>query len=410
VNLVFLAGDFPPAFGGIQKLCYGLCQALVAAGHDLRVIASAQPGDRRTDGASGLPTIRCRAPSRLSAALNMARALRRLGRGGPAPDAIIATKWSPEGQAYLLSGLRSRCPLVLMGYGREFLPEPGRRLRAWAQRAVLRASRGAIVISRFTAAQMRAAGVPPGGIRIVPPGIDPTEFPPPAGLAAARQRLGWPNGPTVLTIARLVRRKGVDTVIEALPAIARAVPDVHHVVLGGGPESERLTALAETLGVRDRVRFLGSLSDHDKAVCLHLCDVMAMPSRDLPSEPPEGFGIVYLEANLCGKPVVAADTGGVADAVEEGTNGILVQPDRPDQIAEAVVRLLTDPGLARSLGEAGRRRAAERFAWSAIAPQFTEAVGQLIGRESASEASCALPAANTPGPLVCAAPQSAKRS
>jgi glycosyltransferase involved in cell wall biosynthesis len=137
--------------------------------------------------------------------------------------------------------------------------------------------------------------------------------------------------------------------------------------------------LARSLGVSDRVHLLGSRSEAQKAACLHVCELLAMPSRDIPSEPPEGFGIVYLEANLCGKPVIAARTGGVADAVEDGVNGLLVEPDRPDQVAEAAARLLSNPAEAAALGERGRRRACERFSWTAIAPQFRRAVTELTG-------------------------------
>jgi phosphatidylinositol alpha-1,6-mannosyltransferase len=380
LRLLVLACDFPPAFGGIQKLSYGLCRALITEGHDVQVIASAQANDDASDSASGVPTIRCQAPNRLLAAVNAARAVRQLLRSGWRSDAIVATKWSPEGQAYQLSGAGRRVPLVLMGHGREFLPETHRPVRAWAQRAVVRAARGAIACSNFTASQMARAGVAPDRVRVVHPGVDPEEFAPPDALDAARARLDWPSGPTLLTVARLVRRKGVDTVIEALPGIARVVPDVAYVVIGGGPERDRLIALAEDLGVHDRVRMLGSVSDEDKAAAFHLCDVFTMPSRDIASEPPEGFGIVYLEANLCGKPVIGANTGGVSDAIEDGVSGLLVEPDAPGQLAEAASRLLREPAYARSLGEAGRRRAAERFSWPVTASKYAAAIRELIGR------------------------------
>jgi phosphatidylinositol alpha-1,6-mannosyltransferase len=377
VRLLFLAADFPPAFGGIQKLSYGLCRALATEGHDVRVIASAQAGDDVVDSASGIPTLRCRAPNRFLAALNMGRGIRSVLQAGFAPHAIVATKWSPEAQAYHLSGPGRRHPLVLMGYGREFLPERGRPLRAAVQRAAIRAAAGAVVCSSFTATQMIAAGMPEGRVRVVHPGVDPTEFAPPTDLDAARRRLDWPSGPTLLTVARLVRRKGVDTVIQALPRITAAGLDVHYLVVGNGSDRDRLLALARAEGVPDRVRLLGSVADADKIACLHLCDVMAMPSRDLPSEPPEGFGIAYLEANLCGKPVIAANSGGVSEAVEDGLNGLLIEPDSPAQVAAAAIRLLGDPALAGSLGEAGRRRAIERFAWPVIAPRFAQAVAEL---------------------------------
>ena len=378
MQLHFLACDFPPAIGGIQKLTHGLCRGLVEAGQPVQVLATSQPGDEAFDATSGVPTTRCHGGGRVLTAITLGRALRRLAANGGEEDVVIATKWSPEGHAYLMLGTGRRTPMILMGYGREFRPEPGRRVRGLAQRMVVRTAAGAIVISRYTKAQMAAAGVPEHRIRVVPPAIDPDELSPPPDLERARQELGWPEAPTLLTIARLVRRKGIDTVIEALARISRAVPEVEYVVVGDGPDKTRLVELGRQLGVEPRVHFLGGVSEQQKAACLHLCDLFVMPSRDLPSEPPEGFGIVYLEANVCGKPVIAARTGGVEDAVEDGVNGVLVEPDRPDQVADAAVRMLADPGLAAGLGSRGRQRALEQFTWNVVAPQFTEAVRDLV--------------------------------
>jgi len=378
VQLHFLACDFPPAIGGIQKLTHGLCRGLVEAGQPVQVIATSQPGDEAFDATSGVPTTRCHGGGRVSTAITLGRALRRLAANGAEEAVAVATKWSPEGHAYLMLGTGRRLPMILMGYGREFRPEPARRVRGLAQRMVMRAAAGAIVISRYTKEQMTAAGVPEHRIRIVPPAIDPDEFSPPADLERARQALGWPKAPTLLTIARLVRRKGIDTVIESLARIACAGPEVEYVVVGDGPDTARLVELSRRLGVAPRVHFVGEVSEQQKAACLHLCDVFVMPSRDLPSEPPEGFGIVYLEANVCGKPVIAARTGGVEDAVEEGVNGILVEPEKPDQVAEAAAHLLTHADAAQALGTQGRQRVLERFTWGVIAPQFVEAVASLV--------------------------------
>jgi phosphatidylinositol alpha-1,6-mannosyltransferase len=224
---------------------------------------------------------------------------------------------------------------------------------------------------------MVAAGMPRDRIRIVPPAIDPAELELPGNKQDGAGELDWPDAPTLLTVTRLVRRKGVDTVIEALPQIASAVPDIEYVVVGEGPEKERLRELSRRLGVESRVHFVGAVSDEQKAACLHLCDVFVMPSRDIPTEPPEGFGIVYLEANVCGKPVIAARTGGVEDAVEDGVNGLLVEPDSPSQVAEAVERLLRDPDTARSIGARGRARVLERFTWDAVGPRFVGAIRSL---------------------------------
>ena len=382
MQFLFLACDFPPAFGGIQKLSYGLCRGLQGAGHDVEVIAAATTGDGEFDRRSPLSVRRHTIKDMLRGALVIGGAVRGSLADGGVPDVVVATKWAPEGPGYIRSGVGDRAPMVLMGHGREFLPEPGRRLRAWVQRRVIGACAGAVANSRFTATQLAAAGVPEGDIRVVHPAIDPEELAPPADLAEARDRLSWPEGPTILTTARLVERKGVDTVLRALPRVASRIPDVHYMVIGDGPQRARLVELAAEVGVTGRVRFMGSVSEEQKVAALHLCDVFTMSSRDIPADPPEGFGIVYLEANACGKPVVAARTGGVADAVEDGVNGLLVEPNAPEPLAEALTELLGAPDRARELGETGRRRTLERFSWEVVAPQFAEAVSSILGGPS----------------------------
>jgi phosphatidylinositol alpha-1,6-mannosyltransferase len=378
VRIYFLACDFPPALGGIQKLTHGLSRALAGCGEAVHVFATAQPGDEAFDATSGVPTVRCHGGGRVRAAIGLGGALRRAVANGEERGVVVATKWSPEGHAYLMPGTSRRMPMVLMGYGREFRPERHRRMRGLAQRMIIRAAAGAIAISRYTKRQMVDAGIPEGRVRVVPPAIDPAELLPPPDAGRAAGELGWPAGPTLLTVARLVRRKGVDTVIEALPRIVAAVPDVQYVVVGDGPEKARLADLSRELGVESRVHFVGAINDRQKAACFHLCDVFAMPSRDIPSEPPEGFGIVYLEANACGKPVIAARTGGVEDAVEHEGSGLLVEPDSPTEVAEAAVQLLREPEAAQTMGARGKARVLERFAWDTVAPQFAEAVRSLV--------------------------------
>ncbi len=377
MRFLFLACDFPPGFGGIQKLSYGLCQALQQSGHDVTVIASAQRGDDEFDARSGLKTVRRPINGMLRGALAVGGAVCRVVRE-TRPDVVVATKWAPEGPGYMRAGIRGRVPLVLMGHGREFLPESHRPIRACVQRAVVRAASGAVVNSHYTMSQMVASGMPQDRVRVVHPGVDPDEFTASPDLNAARQRMSWPDGPTLLSIGRLIERKGVDTVISALPIIHKSLPDAHHVIIGSGPHEDSLRALASEIGVDDHVHFLGAVGDEQKSAAVQLCSAFVMPSRDIPTAPPEGFGIVYLEANLCGKPVIAARTGGVEDAVEHGVNGLLIEPGSPEQVAAAAVALLGDADAAGAMGERGRERALERFAWPVIAPQFAGAVSSIL--------------------------------
>jgi phosphatidylinositol alpha-1,6-mannosyltransferase len=184
--------------------------------------------------------------------------------------------------------------------------------------------------------------------------------------------------PTIVTVARLEDSyKGHDVMIRALPLLRARIPDVEWLVVGDGKLRPGLERLAVEAGVGDAVRFLGELSDADRDAALQRARVFAMPSRLPPGGVGgEGFGIAYLEAAAHGLPVVAGDVGGALDAVVDGETGILVDPEDPAAVAEALTALLLDPDHARALGEAGARRAQD-FAWPAVARRFEDIVLDL---------------------------------
>ena len=263
-------------------------------------------------------------------------------------------------------------------------------------------------------------------ITVVNPGITPTPTPTPARVhPASRERLGKRERGAILTnkynlqnkivlfsIGRLVKRKGFDKVINALPKILKNTPNLAYVIAGTGPDEEYLKKIIETVGTghcpvptnnvsTDNVIFLGKISDEKKWAWLDLCDMFIMPARQIKIAaiacvPPlarsgitrkaafrfkqlvlprikhpqpatgedfEGFGIVYLEANLCGKPVIAGNSGGVSDAVQNGVNGLSVNPESADDIANAVIKLSRDKKLRKKLGERGKERAVREFNW-----------------------------------------------
>lgn len=202
-------------------------------------------------------------------------------------------------------------------------------------------------------------GVPRRSIRVVPCGVDLTKFTV-EGPAAER------NGrPRLLSVGRLVERKGVDTVIQALPA----VPDAELVIAGGPPASElrrnqevrRLRAIARESGVSRRVKFLGQVPHDDLPPLIRSSDVVVC----VPWYEP--FGIVPLEAMACGKPVVGAAVGGLVDTIVHGTTGLFVPPRRPAALGAAIRALLSDSTLRFAYGIAGCDRAQSRYSWDRVA-------------------------------------------
>ncbi len=171
------------------------------------------------------------------------------------------------------------------------------------------------------------------------------------------------EGQTILlSLGRLVKRKGVDRTIEALAHIPENLKqNLRYFIAGAGPREEYLKQLVPA-HCAERITFLGELREEEKWAWLRICDIFIMPSRDISGDF-EGFGIVYLEANLCGKPVIAGNSGGVRDAVINDETGILVDPDKVDAIGAAIVRLMGDQSLRERLGAQGRARAIRDFSW-----------------------------------------------
>lgn len=356
-RLLILTPDFPPANGGVQVLVHRL--ALAMSGFQVEVVTVNRPGGQRFDAQCELRTRRvgAYAPSERARMLSLNVAAVGLASRFRPHVTLSAHVIASPAAATIRRLLGART--VQYFYANEILGRP--RLAAFAAR---RADM-AIAISGYTASLIRANGGSPARLRTIPPGVD---LPADATTLPARR-------PTLLTIAQLKHRyKGHDVLIEALARVRARVPEVEWVVIGEGPLRADLEALAHARGLGGVARFLGAVSDQERDRWLRRASVFAMPSR----LPGEGFGIVYLEANTYGKPVIAGNVGGPLDAVVDGVSGLLVDPTDADAVAEALTRLLLDRELAERLGRAGANRSRE-FAWPVIGARLESAMCELIG-------------------------------
>jgi phosphatidylinositol alpha-1,6-mannosyltransferase len=284
-----------------------------------------------------------------------------------------------------------RLPFIVFAYGNEVLETIQRRYER--QHAALRLANRVLVSSRYTASLAERAGAGPDRIKVVWPGCDSEFFRPLAGNAELRRKLLGPHyhQRAILTVGNLVARKGQDMVIRALPDLCRRVPDLVYMIAGDGPYRGELEKLATDLGVRDRVVFIGRVQDEDLPALYSLCEVFVMASRARIEESDvEGFGIVLLEASACGKPVVGGRSGGVPDAVVDGFTGLLVDPSNPQEIADALAKLMTDHELAKRLAEQGRARVVNEFQWEMIGQEILSTL-EIVQREGVVSAKRAMP-------------------
>jgi len=386
--VLILGEEIPPRTGGVAQWGYWMATKLKE--HGLRVVYAARDdyadpsgdyGDRFT-----LHPIRGRN-------WRHDKDLRILG-------ALVAVwrRWRPSA-VICLNCKVARVPLLLrpltgwkvavVAHGMEVTKNGQVLRRRIGLRWVFGSADLAVAVSGYTRKRVLEFGVDPGQVRVIPCGVDPDRFKPADG-ARLRARLGLGNRPIILTLARLVPRKGHDLVIRALAEVRRRIPDATYLVAGtgGSHHVDSLRALAETCGVTEAVRFLGAVESDDLPALYSASNVYVMTSRSLAGDSNfEGFGITYLEANACGIPVIGADSGGVADAVVDGETGFLIPPDDVPALADRLHRLLADPDLARRMGAAGRARVLDELTWDRVADRFLAALEEKTGRLRSTAAS-----------------------
>lgn len=353
VGILFLNNFAGPGLGGGEVHLLNVARACKTAGMDVHVVC--QPGGALADEARALGVTV--APYRL-ARTNLVRTVSRMRkyirRNG------IRVVHSGGVLANVIARLACRglhvCVVttVQVEAGAAALDGGGRR-GVWVRRALERGTRGRtdrfVAVSEAIASQLVADGVPSGHVVVAHNGVRAGEVRAQASGDLPQSLTG--AGPLVACVARLEPVKGVDVFVRAAALVARSHPDARLAVIGDGSQRAALEALAGESGVAERLVFAGNLSPVAPAIAA--ADVLVVPSRS------EGLPMVVLEAMALGKPVVASEVGGIPEAVEDGVTGLLVPPDDPAALADAIGELLDDPARADVMGAAGSARVIDHF-------------------------------------------------
>jgi phosphatidylinositol alpha-1,6-mannosyltransferase len=282
---------------------------------------------------------------------------------------LLASRWMIRLLSYV-PGVR----VLVYVHGEEITtgdvydPDTTRRRRALA------AADRIVVVSRFTQKAVAALVGQAGAARIVliENGVDTTRFTPAAKSTDLVSCYGLDGKFVFVAVCRLVEKKGVDHALRAFAQLLPDHPECRFVIVGTGPYEDTLVALAAELQIADAVTFAGDVAEHELADYYNLGDVFVMPNRALANGDTEGFGLVFLEANACGLPVVAGRDGGTGDAVRDGENGLVVDGHSVAAIHAAMRRLREDDGLRALLTRQGLL-AAEAANWQIRARQFLQA-------------------------------------
>ncbi len=373
---LLVTNDFPPKVGGIQAYLWELWRRLDPSTFAV-LTASSHPDAATFDADQATRGIRI---ERVSSAVllptpSVIRRIRATAERVGA-DLVVLDPAVPLG----LVGPRLGMPYAVLLHGAE-VAIPGRL--PVSRSALAHVIRGAaLVVSAggYPAAEARRAvrgkGMPP--VVEIPPGVDLERFTPMDAdqRLGARVDLGLPvEGPLVVSVSRLVPRKGMDVLVDASVELSRRFPGLTVAIAGRGRDAERLAGRVAEAGAH--VRLLGGLSDEDLPRLVGAADVFAMLCRNrwLGLEQ-EGFGIVFLEAAATAVPQVAGASGGADEAVEDGVTGVVVRrPTEAGDVARAIGRLLDDPVAARRMGEAARLRAEASFDYDLLAPRLASSLG-----------------------------------
>ncbi|MCC6486133.1 MAG: glycosyltransferase family 4 protein [Candidatus Hydrogenedentes bacterium] len=369
MNILIPTADYPPIEGGISTVTVHLSRELAQLGHTVTVIAPYFPGQETFDQNEPVTVLRYG-----GYALGWFRFIPLMLRSwshAMKADLVVGINVAYGG----LLGMLTRRRYVAFAYAYEFL-----KFHSWSPagrllRRVYANAASVIAISRFTRDKLAEYGVDEHRIHVVHPGAEVPAIHNAEHIAATRARYLLDGKRVILAVGRLVPRKGHLTLLEAVARVLPRVPDAHLVIVGQGPLMSACCRLAHTLGIRDHVTFAGRLDDEGVAALYALCDVFALPTGTDARGQVEGFGLVFTEAHAHGKPVVAGRSGGVVDAVLDGETGLLVEPGDADALADALMRILTDPDLARRLGHNGRQRVERELNWTTFTRRVLETVG-----------------------------------
>jgi phosphatidylinositol alpha-1,6-mannosyltransferase len=368
MSILLVTQVFPPTTGGSGRWLWELYRRLENT--NVHVIASDAPGSAEFDRRAPIPIDRIRHYFRASLAIR--RAIRRVN-----PDSIHCGKCLPEGLLAAIQKMRTGIPFLVYAHGEELTLAANSMELSFLTRRVLKARDRVFANSQHTRALLTSEwGVDEAKICVVNPGVDTSRFVPSASIESVRARLGWAGRRVVLTVGALQKRKGQDMMIRALPAIRERCSDVLYSMIGEGWERPYLEALAAELHVGDAIEFRGTPADAELIDCYQQCDLFALPNRRVGWDF-EGFGIALIEAQACGRPVIAGNSGGAPETLVPGGSGEVVACDEPEALAAATVALLNAPERRATMGQCGRRWTVEHFDWDILTRRATDLFGSL---------------------------------
>ena len=379
MKVLCLTQDFLPNSGGIAVFLHNLCEQLCHLRHQVDVLAPFSDGCAKADSRQPYRVYRYCSLKRLSSIVPICSTLK-LYWQNHYDVLFIGHFMTTHSLGVLVLHKLWNMPFVILSHGSDLSYSISTRADKYVAGLLFHNVTFMLSNSRFTAERIRNADYS-GPLAILNPGVDLERFNPDVDTAKVCQLYGLGERRVILTIARLEKRKNVDSVLRALPQVIKQVQNLLYLIVGNGEEKKRLERLSEELGLSAHVRFLGYVEDCLLPSLYKVSELFVLPSvQQDGSKDYEGFGIVFSEGSACGLPVIGGRSGGIVDAVIDGETGLLVDPHDMDEIAAAIIRLLTDRELAYRLGENGRRRVEQELSWEKVGDRLERYLKQVVER------------------------------
>ena len=368
MKLAFITQDFPPEIGGIQTYSYEIAKRLAPRCEDFIVVAPDKPDAQSIDSQLDFEVIRIKTKNTLLGYAAIPKVMQLLKRRKI--DAVFHAQWQtlPISLRGKKRGLVNR--VCVAAHARELFFNPfskqkiiGNWYENYRKKLIAQAD-FFIPVSQYTSDALGQMGIDESKRKVVINGTDPNFFFP-LNDQNLKEKYGCADKKILLTTTRLVERKGVDTVLRALPKVIREVPNIKYLIIGEGSFKTELQRIISELRLENYVEFVGRVPYDKLNEYYNLADVYAMPSKAVMPDI-EGFGIVFLEAGACEKAVVGTYTGGIPDAILHEETGLLVDEQNPSQLAEAITCLLADDALRTRMGRAGRARVLREANWDSV--------------------------------------------
>ena len=381
MNILFVTRDFLPAPGGIAIFIDNLADQLGRRGHNVLAVAPRRPGWQEVQ--RGNYTIIWRPAWRHLSSLPFIFETFRLANKSKAHIIFLGHFMTTHGLGAVIAKRFLGASYVFLTHGNDLGYTVSTVIDELAASNILHNCSLGLCNSRFTEAKLSKKGF--GGPRaILHPGVDAQVFHPGVDTNTVVDKYGLCGKKVLLSVSRLVDKKNIDGVLRALPLVIPRIPDLIYLVVGEGPERQKLEELSSSLGLSQYVRFCGPISQELLPNLYCASDLYVMPSHcGRKRQDFETFGISFLEASACGLPVIGSASAGAAEAVIDGVTGLLADPYDTASIAHAILRVLSDERLSRRLGENGRNHIVESLTWDKIGEQCEQYLLQALSTRKA---------------------------